>query len=279
VVKLGRLFRSKKLDRLRGLRIINGVASFELNQSIAVGCPLLEYLNLDTVRKVNGGENVGLSVLGQLSLLHRLRSLIIWLKYKPTECERDILLKALEKIIEEKGNVLENIFVYWYANNGSEVDHHFLFKVLSNCKNIHRIGYPCKFVFDNWMKGGEGQAAAVEQFLAAVDAKFVAAVAVTEEATTKFAQTNTNITTHPVADAEAASVKGKLTLELGTHESIQILRRRIMKQEEATAANHRWNNRIQWMDRDEWEKLDRALWNRMAKNSLTKPPSSRFYDV
>jgi len=87
-----------------------------------------------------------LSALEELARLRQLRSLFLWLDFKPTECESANLFKALNKIVEAKGNVLENLFVDWWGNQGSEVDQHFLFKVLANCKKFRRIGYPCKFV-------------------------------------------------------------------------------------------------------------------------------------
>jgi len=266
------------LDRLRALRI-SVAGSFELIQSIAVGCPRLEYLRLG-VREMNGVVNIGLSALGELARLRRLRSLFIRLELEPTESERASLLEAMDKIIEAKGNVLENLFIDWNRNQGSKVDQHFLYKILVYCKNICRIGYPCKFVFnnnvnDNVRDGGGvgGEAAAVEQFLAALDTKFVAAAESTnvmagtgasnaeyEKTTTKCAQTNI---TAP-----------KLTLALGDHESIRILHCR-MQQQEATTQRIQWIKMGSWMDN--WQKLSRNLWNAMVKQTLIKPPSSRFY--
>jgi len=194
----------------------------------------------------------------------------------------------VDKIIETNGNVLENLFVFWSentgfevdqnflykilvycknlffnwsANNGSYVDQHFLYKVLTHCKNIQRIGYPCKL--DG--VGGE-EAAVVEQFLAAVDAKFDAKAAVSTDIGDMMminicGGTNTN--DHP----SAVGGGGKLSLALGTHESVRNLCRRMEQQDEATAYKHQRNNRIQWMDKD-FEILSRKLWLGMVNNAF-----------
>jgi len=277
-VQLASLFSSSSTNfvRLRGLRIGGGVENFELAiQSIAVGCPLLEYVNLNLADHASSGcLSAACAALGALARLRRLRTIFIQLSAVESTSEsgeraRASLFAALDKIIveDERGNVLENLFVDWTDKQGTEfVDQHFLFKVLANCKHIRRVGYPFMFVFDDDddddREGGEvddddDDDEAVDQFLAAID-------------NAKFVGTTTE----------------KLTLApLGTHQSIQILRHRLEEEAEAAAARtvnnthhqRRRNNRnpaqrIQWMAPYEWWKLSRSLWNRMVWKTLDKPP-------
>lgn len=130
-----------------------------LVQSIVVGCPQLEYLYL-----CNDIDSmyIDFSALGELARLRRLRSLFIWnCGSELDETERADLLEGLDEIIEASRNVLENLFVDWTNEEGSrssEVDQHFVFKLLVHCTNIRRFGYPFKFFFndENWRDGGEG---------------------------------------------------------------------------------------------------------------------------
>jgi hypothetical protein len=86
--------------------IYDSSSFIQLIQSIAVGCPLLEYVHL-AVRKVNRGEIDGFYALGELARLRRLRSLFINLQFQPTENDRVNIFEALDKIIEANGNALE----------------------------------------------------------------------------------------------------------------------------------------------------------------------------
>jgi len=157
-VPLNKLFRSGKMSKLRGLGL-DGGASCMLVQSIVVGCPQLEYLYL-----CNDIDSmyIDFSALGELARLRRLRSLFIWnCGSELDETERADLLEGLDEIIEASRNVLENLFVDWTNEEGSrssEVDQHFVFKLLVHCTNIRRFGYPFKFFFndENWRDGGEG---------------------------------------------------------------------------------------------------------------------------